>query len=524
MKKSSIIYMLCGASLLVTPACTDLDETIYGTVDADNFGRTEAEIEAIMGPVYRTFSQYHTHTTFGSLDCAGDMPIVPTRVGGDWYDAGQFRELHQHTWTASTNALDKCWNIATKAIASCNLVYSTVEGRELDAEIKKRTLAEIRGIRAFWIYVMIDNFGNFPLVTSYGETELPEVTPRKEAYDFLIKELTEIKEQLISEVSGTTYGKFTKGSALAILAKSYLNAEAWGVDSPRWQEVIDACDEAMTLGYMLEPDYKTNFQINNEISREAMLVAVYSVNDPEIKDYPETRNQLFLWTLHYNARKALGIRAEGHNGLSAQPDYVKLFDEADSRLEGSFLLGEMRDPDTKEILLTAHDRPLIHTKDITILTDDNNYDPATGWGAVHQEDGARCWKWPIDKSVTTAAENDIHIFRYADIYLMKAEALVRLGRNAEATSLVNTIRERGFGNSDHNYTTVTLDEIMLERKLEFAWENFSRQDCIRFGTFFDARFVKKANHGEEYRKIFAIPLNAWQANPKLKQNTGYPPF
>ncbi|MCC8144676.1 MAG: RagB/SusD family nutrient uptake outer membrane protein [Tannerellaceae bacterium] len=501
-KKSFYIVALCGALLLPSISCTDLGETVYGAIDADNFARTEEEINGIMGPVYRTLSQYHTHTTFGVLDCAGDMPIVPTRVGGDWYDAGQFRELHQHTWTASTQGIRKCWDIATRGMSICNLAYTTVENSKVDETFKKRTLAEIRGIRAFWIYTLVDNWGNFPLVTDSENKELPEITPRKEAYNFLVKELTEIKDQLYTAVSDQTYGKFTKGSALVLLAKTYLNAEAWEVDSPRWQEVIDVCEEAMTLGYILEPDYKTNFQINNEISREAMLAATYSVNDPEIKDYPETRNQLFLWTLHYNARKALGIRAEGHNGLCAQPDYVRLYEPEDIRLEASFLLGEMRDPDTGEILLTAHDRPLIHTIDVTILKEDNNYDPATGWGAVNQEDGARCWKWPIDANVTTAAENDIHIFRYADIYLMKAEALIRVGRNGEAVSLINEIRERAFGTPDHNYTTVTLAELELERKLEFAWENFSRQDCIRFGTFHDARFVKPANSGDTYRKIF----------------------
>ena len=75
--------------------------------------------------------------------------------------------------------------------------------------------------------------------------------------------------------------------------------------------------------------------------------------------------------------------------------------------------------------------------------------------------------------------NDFHVFRYADVLLMKAEALLRSGGSAsEATSLVNQVRERAFGDSNHNYATVTLDDILLERRLELSWEMHNRQDGL----------------------------------------------
>ena len=119
-------------------------------------------------------------------------------------------------------------------------------------------------------------------------------------------------------------------------------------------------------------------------------------------------------------------------------------------------------------------------------------------------------------------ENDFIIFRLADVYLMKAEALVRMGGdNGAATKLVNAIRERGFGNASHNYTSVTLEQVALERKLELAWECFSRQDCIRFGTFQNARYLKPDTKGKEHLKIFPVPQTALDANRNLKQNPGY---
>lgn len=525
MKKKSLIISLAGATLLLCsmPSCMDLGETVYDKVQADHFGKNEAEIASIVGPVYRSLNQYVPYNFMALSECSGDMAIVPTRKGGDWYDGGQYRELHMHSWTANTNQIKNCWSMATKSISTCNLVYSIVESNTfISDELKQRTLAEIRGVRAIWFYIMMDNWGNIPLITDFKDTSLPTVTPRKEVYNFILKELTEIKDVLREDVSTASYGKFTKGAAYALLAKMYLNAEAWGVDVPRWQEAADACDVVMKLGYTLESDWKANFASNNESSMETIFPICFSANDQDLNgtDY---RNRIFAWTLHYKDNLVLGLKVTGDNGVCGQPDYVKLFDDADIRKNGSFLLGEMIDPSTGKVIITAHDRPLIHTADVTIIPGTER--DGTAWGDVNQEDGGRAIKWPFDKSTVDGIENDFALFRLADIYLMKAECLVRLGKdNGEATRLVNEIRQRGFENSEHNYASVTLDEIALERKLELAWECYSRQDCIRFGTFQNARFLKPETKGEDYRNLFPIPQDAWQTNQNLKQNPGYPAF
>ncbi|MCD7915552.1 MAG: RagB/SusD family nutrient uptake outer membrane protein [Tannerellaceae bacterium] len=520
MKIKTIFSILLGtATACFMPSCMDLDEDVYDKIQVDDFGKTNAEINSIIGPAYKTLREVFPSNFLYLSECTGDMAITPTRSGGDWYDGGQYRELHMHAWTSNTSVINDCWKAATESVSSCNLIYETVANSVLNDEDKEKALAEIRGVRAFWLYMLMDYWGNIPLTIDFQDTSLPTNTSRQEVYDFLVAELNEIKDLLRSDVSTTSYGKFTKGAAYTLLAKIYLNAEAWGVDSPRWQEVVDACDVVMSLGYVLEPDWKTNFQVYNETSMEAILAACFSANDTD----DDTRNQLHYRTLHYKDNIALGASFEAWNGICAQADYVKLFDEEDQRLHGSFLLGEMIDPATGEIIITAHDRPLIHYVDITIIPGTEK--DGTTWGEVEQEDGGRAYKWPYDKSTLDAMENDFHIFRLADVYLMKAEALVRLGaNNSEATRLVNAIRERGYGNSDHNYASVTLEEVALERKLELAWECHARQDNIRFGTFQDARFLKLSTHGQDYKNIFPIPQEAWQTNQNLVQNPGYAAF
>ena len=171
------------------------------------------------------------------------------------------------------------------------------------------------------------------------------------------------------------------------------------------------------------------------------------------------------------------------------------------------------------------------------------------WRAVNQHDGARMGKWDFETGLSSAMENDFHIFRLADVYLMEAEAILRggSGNSHPAEWFVNQVRDRAY--PGHSYTSVTLDEVQLERRLELAWEITSRQDDIRFGCYdkdmwsmFRANvshevdpttgFPKSINGNkynwnrpkDEYLKLFPIPLTAWQTNPNLVQNPGYPAF
>lgn len=518
-KRIYINLILLFATLVALPSCMDLDEEVQDTIPADNFGKTETEVNAIVGPVYQTLCRYAGQHNFMVLhDGGGDMLLVPSKRGGDWWDGGQFREIHMHEWVSSNNTIWGGWNRASQAISSANLVLYILEGNQvLNPDLKERTMAEVRGVRAFWFYIMMDNWGNIPLVTDYTSTELPTNTSRTDVYKFILNELNDIKDILRSDVSSASYGKFTRGAAYTLLAKMYLNAEAWGVDQPRWAEAEAALNEVITLDYSIEPNWKDNFVAKNESSREAILSACFSVN--ATADY---RLTYYNW-LHYKSNLALGYTATGNNCFAAQPNYVELFDEEDQRLHGSFLLGPQYDLNTGELIMTAHDRPLNHTIEIPIIPGTER--DGTVWGDVEQEVGARLFKWEYEKTIVNAMENDWHIFRLADVYLMKAEVLVRQGKdNAEATRLVNVIRSRGFGDDSHNYTSVGLDEIALERKLEFAWEQMSRQDMIRFGTFQNARFLKPDTKGKDHLNLYLIPLRAWQANEKLVQNPGYPPF
>lgn len=527
-RTKNIFSMLAGAAfLLIVPGCTDLDEDIYDKLPAEDFGQTKTELNALVGTVYNTLKTYWPNNFMYLSECGGSAAVTPTRKGGDWYDGGQYRELYMHTWTAETAQIKGSWSAASSAIGSCNAYYNVIRDSDiLTEDEKQQMLAEIRGVRAFWIYVMMDNWGNIPLVTEYKslkeEEDIPTITPRQEVFDWLIKEVSEIAE-LCPEPETKTYGKFTQGAAYTLLAKLYLNAEAWGVTvegGDAYNRAIAACDKVMGYAhYVLEPDWKTNFKPDNQTSKEAIFACAFSSQDTENK------NTMMNRTLHYKYKEVIGASLSTWNGICAQPDYVKLFDVEDPRYEGTYIIGQQYNLETAEPIKTDHGFLLDHTVEITIL--EGTERDGTNWGDVNQHDGARCQKWPYEKSLVDAMENDFHIFRLADVYLMKAEALLRAGGSvAEATELVNAVRSRAYGDTEYNYASVDLEKIALERRFELAWEGHSRQDDIRFGTF-EIPMWKSSNCERQkgkHLKLYPISQEAWQTNPKLVQNPGYPSF
>jgi len=111
-----------------------------------------------------------------------------------------------------------------------------------------------------------------------------------------------------------------------------------------------------------------------------------------------------------------------------------------------------------------------------------------GWGSPMRSQGHDAGNGCLNPGSTLLWRTIFISFAFRNFYLMKAEALVRRdgGSNGEATTLVNAIRERAFpGMPSKLYSSVTLDDIMMERRFELAWEGYARQDKIRFGHFAD---------------------------------------
>lgn len=516
MKKIKYSILLAIIIATFSNSCTNLDETVYSEVPVVQFGTNQDQVNALVGSIYSSLKghieNWDSYVVMDEL--SSDMMAVPGFKGGDWSEP-MYRQAMQHTWNSQSSGWNGVYNTPSSGISLCNqIIYMIDTNPAITPDVKASILAEARGVRAFWYYTLCDHYGNVPIVIDFlDKTQLPATKSRKEVYDFIMSELNDIKDKLRDDVATpASYGKFTKGTAYTLLAKMYLNAEVWNpIGGAKWKECIEACNVVMAMPYILEPNWKTNFIPNNEVSKEAILSGVFKAGGSG------QQNDIALNTLHYQDPIALGLNTSPWNGLAANPAYVKAYDTLDVRYKGSFLIGPMIDPTTKEVLITAHGRPLIHTVDMVM----NEVDE-TGWGWINQEEGARIAKWDFAPGLSTSMENDVHIFRLADIYLMKAEALLRSGGSAaEATDMVNKIRARAFTDPSKLLKTATLNDVYKERRFEFAWEGFTRQDMIRFGTFLSSRSPFKPWVSDSKYLLYAIPQEVIDANSNIKQNPGY---
>lgn len=113
--------------------------------------------------------------------------------------------------------------------------------------------------------------------------------------------------------------------------------------------------------------------------------------------------------------------------------------------------------------------------------------------------------------------NDIVLFRYADVLLMKCEAKVRNGQDGDTE--LNAVRVRSY----MGFRKATLENILAERQLELAWEGWRRQDLIRFGKFtrpYSSR-PQVPNEDSGFTTVFPIPGDVLTLNPNITQNYGY---
>ncbi|MEX0907069.1 MAG: RagB/SusD family nutrient uptake outer membrane protein, partial [Gemmatimonadota bacterium] len=252
------VLALAG-TVLGTASCTDLTETVFTEITDANFSPTAADLVALVGPVY-TPQRSLWMSWYGMVDhqseTADDL-ISPVRPNG-WYDGGTYIRLHEHRWDANQGQPAGIWTQSYNGINAANRVIYQIESGviPLDAATTTRTIAELRGMRAWYYRLLLDNFGRVPIVTDFTDTELPQQATRQQVYDFVVSELNAVIPDLPEESDGIMYGRLNRWAAKATLGRAYLNAEVY-TGTPRWEEVIAEMDDIIDSGqFALEDDYR----------------------------------------------------------------------------------------------------------------------------------------------------------------------------------------------------------------------------------------------------------------------------
>ncbi|WP_370479903.1 RagB/SusD family nutrient uptake outer membrane protein [Tamlana flava] len=500
-------YLVFAISTVFIFSCTDLEEDLDGLLEES--GLTEQEI--VTGQLDAAYSQLrsfqNTDFQFVLNQHSTDEMAGPTR-GADWDDGGAWRALHLHQWNSSHPRVQGAWDQLLGGL------FNAIDALNNSPTAEQEAIATFYS--SLYMFSAADLFGQVPyreIDASYAD--FPTVLKRTEAVELAISQLEAVYSSLPSTSANNKANKY---AAATLLAKMYLNRAVYKAtdedgtpqvgpftfDNADMQKVIDYCDDVIAGPFSFVSNYFDSFAADNTNKGTENIFVSENNNTTggEVSRY-------YFMTLHYNHNPS------GWNGFVALTDLYDKFDAADPRrggdyagvtdvsgLKTGFLLG----PQYNQTGAPIEDRagnPLVYTREFNL-------------GNSTEEKGIRAIKYTPDYANTTRPANDFVIFRLADVYLMKAEAMARMG--GDPSGPLNAVRAaRGV---DALYTGTSLSDISDERSRELYWEGWRRNDQVRFGTLLNP-VQQKPDTTDRTKLIFPIPATALSTNPNLTQNPGY---
>ncbi len=529
----SILKKLAGVALtaaMLFSSCTKLDIKAESELTPDNFPTKPAHFEAAKGIIYTILPANYAIDYWRLESLSTDEALIPARAG-NWDDGGQYRELHKHTWTPDNAIVNTVWSYAFSGIIACNRVLAMFD-QVAEGTLKNQQFAEIRMMRAFFYYILLDNYGNVPILKKFGDDT--KTSPRADVFAFIESEVKEILPYLPRAKNAVTYGRPTAWMAHALLAKMYLNAQVYK-GAAMYNETVSRCDSVIKSGlFALDADYKSMFlPTNGPAVKEFIFAIVYDA-------FKITGNSFTRYDLTPELKDKYGLGTKSpSNCMKTLPEYFDKFNLTGDVRTTTWLVGPQFNTNGTPITVKTTYKGLDETyvgpyssrdtiwqlnltKAVWLRGDPSKMD--TGNDFLSQYMGARSIKFYPDPNwdpSTRSDNNDFPVFRYADILMMKAEAILRGASptNGEnVVSLVNQIRSRA--KAPVLSANPTLDEFLDERVREFAWEAWRRNDLIRFGKYSGLWLFKDAVSAKT-RELFPVPANQLKLNANLVQNPGY---
>ena len=537
-------YIISSALMaLATVGCTDLDvdiKSVYTEYPTDS----EIAIEARISNAYFAFRDAIGRRYDEGISCNSDE-YTAVSFGGDYLndrDMANF-SLHSVDQDACKNQLN-VYSEIQGGITKCNQILMDLGDENVSVS------APVRAARAFYTFLLMDNWGDTPIIDYrlLGADGIVDRSPRADGARWIETELLEVRDDCPTEVSSETYGTPTRWMVDALLAKLYINWNVYTQDvtSASWSstatneklnDCVAACDDVIKSGlFDLSDDYKKKFMYDNGPHIKDFI---YAMPFDAITQTGMTYARFRTWRQGQkdNGFYSVPLASSVGGNMALTPEYAELFCLPGDR-RNDVIAGDANaetfdvyqyDATTGEktnVRNTYQGTPVVFTKKITLATQDGDLNTGknlTGW-----VQGYKSIKFfPNVEEVNAHSRNqsnDIPIFRYADILLMKCEAIVR---GASATngdtpqSLFNQIRS--YVNAPTISSTPSLQDILDERGREFLDEHWRRNDLIRFGDFEREWGFKYLNPNANALTNRLLPLSRdiLNVNTNWKQNNGY---
>jgi hypothetical protein len=548
------LLLILALPFAIAACDSQLEQETFGQIEKGQFPSNASEFRSSAAAAYAPLRGL---SPLNLNEHASDETMVPTR-GGDWADGGQWRRLTQHEFGPTHPALNGTWTGLQTGISRTNSLLSTVAASELSDTEKARFSAEMRFLRAYYYYWLMDTFGGVPVVVEGGNEQYDFITQenvstenrpphntRKEVFDFLLQELVGATSENITvenvnnPASGSVlanlapkgeieYGRATRGAGYGLLARLLLNAEIYGVpvggpdgqdigvlgDGPElYQEAVAAAEQVLNSGqYSLADDYYEPFSADNAGNDEILFAATYNAKIGQGFQKEQA-------VLHYNQP----WKAGPWNGFTTIADFYNSYENVGNNdvRQDQFMVGPQYElpnqdcagdecfsnPDSPPVTARNSDQQINFTPEIPNIILEGNT-------KALEEPGARPLKFELDPNAASShMGNDFPLIRLAEMYMIKAEALTAMngGPTAEARQAFNTVRTRTGADALEGSPSETemYRLILQERGFEFHYEMLRRQDQIRYEFAHGGSAVGFENssnpNAEQYAPSFTGP-------------------
>jgi tetratricopeptide (TPR) repeat protein len=435
---------------------------------------------------------------------------------GDLYEQDQNPprvQLELLSWPPNNTHITGIYVSSYAGISKSNLVIDEakkIEAKTSDETSKKKLIvAQAKFLRGLFYYRLVKYFGGVPLITKELNTNSNFNIPRSSAKDSwkrVDNDLEDAAAVLPVSWPSDEAGRATKGAALGFLAKAYL----W---QKKYQKAIEADQKLINLHqYHLLSNFRDIFKLSNPDNAEIVFATQFSGKQNGIEG------------MNLDVRSAPRGFPSKYVGRDAWSNFVPRQEWIDAFTRDSN--GRIKDKRYWAVIIGPGQKHQ-SIKGFTMPKNYPNSGTKTGYIIT------KWWQKPSSHNIGL----EYPILRYAEVLLNYAEALNEVGQSKKAMKEVNIVRKRaGLDPKPLNLPkNKVLNEIFYEARMGFIWEPYGGFSMLnRRGRFLT--FIKK--HNPEYHKMdvadkpwlhqrpirFPIPSSAFDRNPALKQNPGYPPF
>jgi hypothetical protein len=478
-----------------------------------SFWKTEKDAQLGINGVYDATQDRALYS--GSLNSAAGLPM---------YDALSDNTFNNWTWEGPGDYMQGridpanwqfsgLWDASYRGIARANLALekiATIPNENITTAKRAGYMAQAKFLRALFYMNLAVYFEEVPLILAPQTLEdafVPKNT-FNEIKDAIIKDLTEAAVDLPASYPGAEYGYATKGAALGLLARIHLYTKNYAA-------VIAATDQVLPLGYSVTGNFGNLFTPTGEVSKDVVFSVRFTLTQ-------SNNGELFSGTY------------EGSPKIDMVPlkNLVRDFYCTDGKpITSSPLYNAANENLNRDPRLTSS---IYFKGDIFIVNLNRTFtgNTPTTYG---QRKYIRNGPSATGIGVASPGGQDFYVIRYADVLLMRAEALAELGRQAEAYPLVNQVRARvsmptvenaeGAGLSKDQMLAV----IRHERRVELAFEGLRFFDLKRWGQMSNAfqRIIADATPGyapvylQRKSESLPIPLRELDINKSLQQHPAW---